>query len=115
MKKVFISMPMRGKGFNQVIKERDMQKEKLKGILGMPDRPDNEWEVIDGILDMSKIDIEIKNNPTIRNREVYCLANSLKYLSKADIAFFCKGWEQARGCKIEHEIAKQYGIAVVEE
>ena len=30
-------------------------------------------------------------------------------MSECDTVYFCKGWENARGCKIEHEVAKSYG------
>ena len=32
------------------------------------------------------------------------------FLSGADIAYFAKDWQKARGCKIEHERAVEYGI-----
>ena len=28
---------------------------------------------------------------------------------------FCKGWENARGCRIEHEAAKAYGLEIIYE
>ena len=43
------------------------------------------------------------------------LAKSLELLAGADVAYFCKGWEQARGCRIEHECARAYGIMIIEE
>ena len=30
-------------------------------------------------------------------------------------AFFCEGWENARGCKIEHEAAVAYGLDIIYE
>ena len=36
--------------------------------------------------------------------------DSLEFLSGADIAYFAKDWQKARGCKIEHERAVEYGI-----
>lgn len=30
-------------------------------------------------------------------------------------AYFCKGWEDARGCKIEHDAATAYGLEVLYE
>jgi hypothetical protein len=27
----------------------------------------------------------------------------------------CKGWGNARGCKIEHEVAKAYGVDIIYE
>ena len=29
-------------------------------------------------------------------------------IGKVDAVYFMKGWEKARGCKIEHEVAVQY-------
>ena len=43
------------------------------------------------------------------------LAKSLENMSLCHAAFFCKGWEQARGCWIEHEAAKAYGLEVIYE
>lgn len=38
------------------------------------------------------------------------LAKSLEALADADLAYFCKGFDKARGCWIEYECAKAYGI-----
>jgi hypothetical protein len=38
------------------------------------------------------------------------LGESIKLLAKADIAYFASGWNDARGCCIEHECAEKYGI-----
>ena len=43
------------------------------------------------------------------------LAKSLENMSLCHAASFCKGWEQARGCRIEHEAAKAYGLEVIYE
>ena len=40
---------------------------------------------------------------------------SLKLLSGADVAYFAEGWEDARGCRIEHECAVEYGITTIED
>lgn len=49
----------------------------------------------------------------IKNKSLLYLAKSLAYLAKADVAYFCKGWEYSRGCKIEHQAAVEYGIEIV--
>jgi hypothetical protein len=41
------------------------------------------------------------------------LGKSIQKLSEVDVAIFGKGWQDARGCKIEHEIAIAYGIKVL--
>lgn len=43
------------------------------------------------------------------------LAKSLENMSLCHAAYFCKGWEDARGCRIEHEAAKAYGLEIIYE
>ena len=67
--------------------------------------PDEEIEVIDSFFENAPHDA----------RPLWFLAKSLELLSTADIAYFCKGWKEARGCKIENTCAIEYGIEVVVE
>lgn len=43
------------------------------------------------------------------------LAKSLENMSLCHAAYFCKGWEKARGCRIEHQAAKDYGLQIIYE
>ena len=43
------------------------------------------------------------------------LAKSLENMSLCHAAYFCKGWENARGCRLEHEAAKAYGLEIIYE
>lgn len=43
------------------------------------------------------------------------LAKSLENMSLCHVAYFCKGWEKARGCRIEHEAAVAYGLDIIYE
>lgn len=43
------------------------------------------------------------------------LAKSIENMSLCHKAYFAKGWENARGCKIEHEIALKYGMEIIYE
>lgn len=43
------------------------------------------------------------------------LAKSLENMSLCHAAYFCKGWENARGCRIEHDAAVAYGLYVIYE
>ena len=63
------------------------------------------------------IDSFIEDYPGEINKHipVFYLGKSIQFLSQADIAYFGGDWRNARGCKIEHEIAKQYGIEIIEE
>lgn len=68
------------------------------------------YDVIDNFFtDEGFITEDTKHTP------VAYLAKSLEVMSKCDAVYFCKGWEKARGCKIEHEIAKAYGLVIIYE
>ena len=43
------------------------------------------------------------------------LGESLKKMASADVVDFCKGWEEARGCRIEHDAAVAYGLDILYE
>lgn len=43
------------------------------------------------------------------------LAKSLENMSLCHAVYFCKGWENARGCKIEWETAIAYGLEIIYE
>ena len=36
-------------------------------------------------------------------------------MSRCNAVYFCKGWENARGCKIEHDAAVAYGLKIIYE
>lgn len=40
---------------------------------------------------------------------------ALENMSLCHAAYFYKGWEDVRGCKIEHEAAEAYGLEVIYE
>lgn len=95
-KVAMISQPMAGKDNLQIQKERT----ELIDIL-----TEQGYEVLSTIL--TEEDVE-KDDP------IYYLAESLKFLSDADIIFFMQGWEEARGCRIEHMVAEEYGKEIIE-
>lgn len=41
------------------------------------------------------------------------LAESLRVMSRCNAVYLCDGWEEARGCKIEHDAAKAYGLLMI--
>ena len=46
---------------------------------------------------------------------LWFLAKSLEVMSRCNTVYFCKGWENARGCKIEHDAAVAYGLDIIYE
>ena len=53
-------------------------------------------------------------NPHV-NIPVAFLAKAIAVMARCHAVYFCKGWEKARGCLIEHEIAQKYGIKCLYE
>lgn len=98
MKKLFISQPMRGKTDEEILSVRNEAIEFSKRITG------DDIEVIDSFFQSAPVDA----------KPLWFLGKSIELLSTADIAFFCEGWQDARGCRIEHACAKEYGIEVYE-
>lgn len=98
--KVFISQPMNGKNDTEIIGERIIIRDKLASVLK------TNYTVIDTFL---------RDEPSGGCVPLKYLAKSLELLADADVAFFAKGWEDARGCRIEHECAKSYGIMIIED
>jgi len=52
--------------------------------------------------------------PATGNVGLKYLSKSLELLADAGVAYFAKGWEEARGCRIEHQCAVDYLIDIVE-
>ena len=56
----------------------------------------------------------ISKAKALLGEDVAPLARSIEFLAKADVAIFAPGWKNARGCRIEHQCAEDYGIPVME-
>ena len=98
MKKLFISQPMKDKTGEEILALREQAIKSATELLG------EEVEVIDSFFQNAPVDA----------RPLWFLGKSLELLSTADVVYFAKGWENYRGCKIEHECAEAYGIEVIE-
>lgn len=99
MKKLFISQPMNGKSDEEILAARAKAIESAEKHIGEP------VEVIDSFFQSAPADA----------RPLWFLGKSLELLSTADVAYFTKDWETARGCKIENTCAVEYGIDVIIE
>ena len=68
------------------------------------------YEVVNTLFNQNEPDPDgIKNHP------LYSLAKSLIEMSKCDTVYFCEGWENGRGCIIEHNAASAYGLNILDE
>lgn len=102
MKKLFISQPMRGLTDKEILKVREEIRLRAEKVIGEP---------------VQLIDSFISDYPGEINEQVpvWYLGKSIQFLSQADVAYFGGDWRNARGCKIEHGIAKEYGIDRIED
>ena len=99
MIKIFISQPMRDKTNEQIEAERARAVETVKSHYG------DDVEIIDSFF---------KDAPH-EAKPLWFLGKSFELLSAADVAYFVKGWDKYRGCKMEHMAAMEYGIDVIAE
>lgn len=94
-KKLFISCPMKGRT-EENIKNTMNRLHKLAEVVF-----DQELEVIQSYIP--------GNAPDAANRPVWYLGESIKLLSEADY-FVGVYTDYFKGCRIEHEVARFYGI-----
>lgn len=106
MMKAMISQPMNGLTDKQIQKTRDEAILELKRL---------GYEVVDSYFNDEFAQANITNMSDVVHIPVCFLAKSIEMMSKCDVVYFCNGWENARGCKIEHEIATQYRINIMYE
>ena len=99
MKKLFISQPMNGRSDEEILKERH------EALLLAAAQCGEEVELIDSFFENAPHDA----------RPLWFLGKSLELLSIADMVYFAPDWQEARGCRIEHECAVQYGIDIIGE
>lgn len=99
MKRLFISQPMRGKTDAEILAVREKAIRSAEKHLG------ESVEVIDSFFQNCPAD----------SRPLWFLGKSLELLSTADVVFFAKGWEEARGCRVENICAIEYEIPLVIE
>lgn len=101
MVKVFISQPMKGKTEEEILKVRE------KAIASVKSKCAEDVEVLDSYF--------ADYDPGAGCVPLKYLAKSLEILADADIAYFAKDWQDARGCRIENECAIEYGIEIIED
>ena len=102
MKKLFISQPMKGLTDKEILKAREEIKTRAEQAIG------EQVELIDSFIE----DYPREINKSI---SVWYLGKSIQFLSQADVAYFGGDWRNARGCKIEYEVANAYGIKTITE
>lgn len=93
--KIYISIPITGHDIAKVREHVDA----VKAILSRKGHtPVNPFDIPTGVKDPEYID--------------YMLAD-LRVLHSCDAIYMCRGWENSKGCTVEHCFARTYGKTII--
>ncbi len=103
MRKIFISVGMNGRTFEDV--SADLKRAE-------------EW-IFENIFEPGCEDVTVVDNldcsTPVGGSRLWCLGEAIKKLGECDTCFFVKGWEKYKGCLVEMDICNLYGIEIIEE
>lgn len=106
MKKAMLSQPMAGKTQDEIVVTRDKA---IKVLI------DNGYDIVNTLFTDEWYSKESMSERGVVQIPLCFLAKSLENMSLCHAAYFCKGWEKTRGCKLEHDAAIAYGLEVIYE
>ena len=106
MMKAMLSQPMAGKTEEEIIETRNRAIATLKA---------KGFDIVNTLFTDEWYSNEAMEKRGVVQIPLCFLAKSLENMSLCHAAYFCKGWENARGCKIEHEAAKADGLTIIYE
>ena len=104
--KAMLSQPMAGKTEQEIIETRERAITALK---------ENGYDVVNTLFTDEWYSNEAMEARGVVQIPLCFLAKSIENMSLCHATYFCKGWENARGCRIEHEAAKAYGLKIIYE
>ena len=104
--KAMLSQPMAGKSEEEIKAARD------KAIAVLKEKG---YEIVNTLFTDEWYSSEKMKERGVVQIPLCFLAKSLENMSLCHAAYFCKGWEQARGCRLEHDAAIAYGLNVIYE
>ena len=106
MMKAMLSQPMAGKTDEEIIATRE------KAIKALEARG---YEIVNTLFTDEWYNRENMEKRGVVQIPLCFLAKSLENMSLCHAVYFCKGWELARGCRLEHDAAVAYGLTVIYE
>ena len=104
--KGMVSQPMAGKTEAEIVADRERAKANLERL---------GYEFVNTLFTDAWYSKESMEARGVVQIPLCFLAKSLENMSLCHAAYFVQGWEKARGCRIEHEAALQYGVVIIEE
>jgi hypothetical protein len=106
MEKAMLSQPMAGKSEEEIVATREKAIKVLK---------EKGYEIVNTLFTDEWYKKEQMESRGVVQVPLCFLAKSLENMSLCHAAYFCRGWENTRGCKIEHDAAVAYGLDVIYE
>ena len=104
--KAMLSQPMAGKTDEEIIATRENAISTLK---------EKGYEIVNTLFTDEWYNRDAMEKRGVIQIPLCFLAKSIENMSLCNAAYFCKGWENARGCRIEHDVAKAYGLTILYE
>lgn len=104
--KVMLSQPMAGKTDEEIIATREKAIKALEAL---------GYEIVNTLFTDEWYNRENMEKRGVVQIPLCFLAKSLENMSLCHAVYFCKGWERARGCRLEHDAAVAYGLTVIYE
>lgn len=104
--KAMFSQPMAGKTQEEIKETREKAIKELEKM---------GYEIINTLFTDEWYSTESMKERGVENIPLCFLAKSLENMSLCNAAYFAKGWENTRGCKIEHDTAVAYGLKIIYE
>ena len=100
--KAMLSQPMAGKTEEEIVATREKAVAALKA---------KGYEIVNTLFTDEWYSSEKMKERGVVQIPLCFLAKSLENMSLCHAAYFCKGWEQARGCRLEHDAAIAYAVS----
>lgn len=105
-KKAMLSQPMAGKTEEEIVATRDHAIAFLEK---------NGYEVVNTLFTDEWYSKESMEERGVRNVPLCFFAKSIEAMSQCDAAYFCKGWDETRGCVLENTVARAYEVEIIYE
>ena len=104
--KAMLSQVMAGKTDEEIVATRNRAVSKLESM---------GYEVINTFFTDEWYSKDSMTERGVVHIPVTFFAKSIEHMANCHAVFFTKGWENARGCKLEHAVATAYGITIIYE
>lgn len=75
----------------------------------------NIWHYFKGCVDFVVTTHNYSSNGPEGCGSLWYLGGAIRKMDDCNACYFCKGWQNHRGCVIEHHICEAYGIEIIEE